>query len=446
MRTYYSPRSTLCDPPDFSRVLARKGNIKDAWRNYASTATRPYSYETFRWRYRQWFSARKTAGECMATEMTGPIEATANEFVASERYWRSRSNPKARVLALRTGASVRVRNGALEIAETLPQHLSADCEPIVVTFSGTETRRGHRLSSRLTPKAIVLPEHGWYLTAEGVKFCLEHKIDLISVSARSSQGEKGLMTVVAGDAQNNGALVRAQVLADPADVAREIVRNKIGACATLGRVSAAQARGHDQGLDRARTVDAVRAVEAHAASSYWATRQCRVRSSSRRWPRDWERFTVRKSWIGGDDPRHADHPVNALLNWSYAVVAGRLAAQLLARGAYLGIGYLHADKLGRYSLVYDAIEVLRPLIDEKVFAFVDGAIFRIGDFQVTPSGPHRGEVRVSPELLNVFGPATCLPAQVVEEAAEWLVETILNHFGMQASPAEVQTRPIREGN
>jgi len=98
----------------------------------------------------------------------------------------------------------------------------------------------------LCAKAIVLPEHGWYLTAEAVKFCLEHKIDLISVSARSSQGEKGLMTVVAGHAQNNAALVRAR-------------------------------------------------------------------------------------------------PVNALLNWSYAVVAGRLAAQLLARGAYLGIGYLHAD-------------------------------------------------------------------------------------------------------
>ena len=60
------------------------------------------------------------------------------------------------------------------------------------------------------------------------------------------------------------------------------------------------------------------------------------------------------------------------------------------------------------------------------FAFVDGAIFRMGDFQVTPSGPYRGEVRVSPELLKVFGPATCLPALVVEETAEWLVDTILD--------------------
>ncbi len=243
------------------------------------------------------------------------------------------------------------------------------------------------------------------------------------------------MTIVAGDAQNNATLVRAQVLTDPVDVAREIVRNKIAACATLGRVSAAQARGHGHGLDKAKTVDAARAVEAHAASTYWATRQCHVRSSSRRWPRDWARFTVRKSRIGGDDPRHADHPVNALPNRSYAVVAGRLAAQLLAHGAYLGLGYLHADRLGRYSLVYDAIEVLRPLIDEKVFAFVNGAIFRMGDFQVTPSGPYRGEVRVSPELLKVFGPATYLPAQVIEEAAERLVDTILDLFQNAGRPS-----------
>ncbi len=50
--------------------------------------------------------------------------------------------------------------GALEIAETLPQHLSRNGEPIVVTFSGTETRRGHHLSTQLTPKAIGLPKHG----------------------------------------------------------------------------------------------------------------------------------------------------------------------------------------------------------------------------------------------------------------------------------------------
>ena len=34
------------------------------------------------------------------------------------------------------------------------------------------------------------------------------------------------------------------------------------------------------------------------------------------------------------------------------------------------IGYLHSDKKGRNSLVWDAIEPLRPAIDSNVFAFV----------------------------------------------------------------------------
>ena len=45
----------------------------------------------------------------------------------------------------------------------------------------------------------------------------------------------------------------------------------------------------------------------------------------------------------------------------------------------------------------------------------------MGDFVETPSGPHKGEVRVSQELLKVFGPAVMLPQKEVEGAAEWMV-------------------------
>jgi hypothetical protein len=94
------------------------------------------------------------------------------------------------------------------------------------------------------------------------------------------------------------------------------------------------------------------------------------------------------------------------LNRSYAVVAGRLSVELFARGAQLAIGYLHADKPGRFSLAYDALELLRPIIDEKVFDYVGKARFRMGDFLVAPSGKYAGEVRVAPELLKAFAPAT----------------------------------------
>ncbi len=59
-------------------------------------------------------------------------------------------------------------------------------------------------------------------------------------------------------------------------------------------------------------------------------------------------------------PKHASHPINAMLNYCYIVEAGRLAKALAAQGLALPIGYLHSDKKGRNSLVWDAIEPLRP--------------------------------------------------------------------------------------
>jgi CRISP-associated protein Cas1 len=139
----------------------------------------------------------------------------------------------------------------------------------------------------------------------------------------------------------------------------------------------------------------------------------------------WTRFSIRNSSISGSRPQHADHPVNALLNWSYAVVAGRLSVELFAHGANLAIGYLHADKPGRYSLAYDALELLRPLIDEKVFAFVGKTRFRMGDFLVAPSGRYKGEVRCAQELLKVLAPAAFISNDEISKAADLVVETIV---------------------
>jgi CRISPR/Cas system-associated endonuclease Cas1 len=56
-----------------------------------------------------------------------------------------------------------------------------------------------------------------------------------------------------------------------------------------------------------------------------------------------------------------------MLNYAYVVEAGRLARALTATGFVLPIGSLHSDKHGRNSLVWDAIEPLRPEIDAPVF-------------------------------------------------------------------------------
>ena len=61
-------------------------------------------------------------------------------------------------------------------------HLAPDGEPHIVRFNADEARRG-RISQLAPsmPRAIILPEHGWHVTAEAVKFCLVHNIALASV-------------------------------------------------------------------------------------------------------------------------------------------------------------------------------------------------------------------------------------------------------------------------
>lgn len=185
-------------------------------------------------------------------------------------------------------------------------------------------------------------------TAEAVKFCLGHKVALMSVSNRTSQGEKGLMTVLAGDPIADAKLVRRQAVADPVRVARAIVRRKMEKSVMVGGMTTQQARKCLGSLDQAKSLNQIMICESDAALTYWANRQCGIRTVSSRWPVEWDRFVVRSSTIGKRGPQHADHPVNALLNWSYAVVAGRLSAELFARGACLSIGFLYVDRPGDF--------------------------------------------------------------------------------------------------
>jgi len=61
--------------------------------------------------------------------------------------------------------------------------------------------------------------------------------------------------------------------------------------------------------------------------------------------------------------RHATHPVNAMLNYGYAVLESQARIATIAQGLDPAIGYLHTFRPGRVSLVYELMEPLRPQVD-----------------------------------------------------------------------------------
>ena len=121
-----------------------------------------------------------------------------------------------------------------------------------------------------------------------------------------------------------------------------------------------------------------------------------------------------------------------MLNYCYVVEAGRLAKALAAQGLALPIGYLHSDKKGRNSLVWDAIEPLRPAIDANAFAFVAAHEFARRDFPQSGYNVHRLSRDVTQLLLH----KASLPAREIGEAAAWMVRTIARCAG--ASQAKVR--------
>lgn len=92
--------------------------------------------------------------------------------------------------------------------------------------------------------------------------------------------------------------------------------------------------------------------------------------------------------------KNARHPANAMLNYAYRVLESDTLLVATSLGLDPFIGFLHADKKGRASLVYDLMEPLRPLIDCKLIEMIQSRSFAAGDFFLHPSGV----VRLNPKL------------------------------------------------
>jgi CRISP-associated protein Cas1 len=178
-------------------------------------------------------------------------------------------------------------------------------------------------------------------------------------------------------------------------------------------------------------------VEAKAAADYWRAfsdkglREAKAKRPGKggndrngrpvaSLPRTWLRFANRQKGAGFLGSKNASHPINAMLNYAYVVEAGRLAKALAARGLALQLGYLHSDKTGRNSLVWDAIEPLRPIIDARVFRYIESREFKRADFVQTSASTYRLERAIITDLLTKVS----LPQAEINDAADFMLVLI----------------------
>ncbi|GAB6181345.1 CRISPR-associated endonuclease Cas1 [Desulfotomaculum defluvii] len=81
----------------------------------------------------------------------------------------------------------------------------------------------------------------------------------------------------------------------------------------------------------------------------------------------------------------ATDPVNSLLNYGYAILCSKIEKCLILAGLDPYAGFLHVDRSGKESLVYDFVEEFRqPVVDRVVVAMINkGISIEIEDGQLS---------------------------------------------------------------
>jgi CRISPR-associated endonuclease Cas1 len=263
------------------------------------------------------------------------------------------------------------------------------------------------------PPRIVMLDGTGSLSFDVLSWLAQHDIALFKVDF---QGE--LVSVVAGRHAYDPERVSWQIRtrADPEArlaFAQTLIASKL--IASLETLSSAvpKSRARDGALSAVerelsaieagemRDVDALRLAEARAASAYfqaWKSVAIHWRAKWRRLvPEDWNSVGSRRSMRSPSATnRNATHPVNAMLNYAYAVLHSAVQIEVLGEGYDPHRGIMHESRADAAAMILDFVEPRRPVVDRAVLRFVSAHQFSGSDFTIT----ERGVCRLNPALAK----------------------------------------------
>ena len=232
---------------------------------------------------------------------------------------------------------------------------------------------------------------------------------------------------------------RAQALAAGTDtglaIMREILRHKLAGEAAVARLLggedaatlierlAGDAAAAQSGDNPGRKGLRILAIEASAAAAYWSLWSGVTMRFARRdrVPEHWQAFGSRRSTITGNKTaRHASSAPGAMLNYLYGLAASQMTIALAAAGLDPGIGIFHADKEGRASLAYDAIEAVRPYVEAWLLCSLAECRFSKRDFWEESDGT----IRLTRPLTSWLAMTAPLWRRAAEVVAGWLAAAL----------------------
>ena len=204
------------------------------------------------------------------------------------------------------------------------------------------------------------------MTLEAVRWLADANIPTVHIDS-----EGRVLTTSQPMGSDQAALRRARAWAMTNDAGLNVVRYLLDR-KLEGQAHIAQQLGSSrEEIDRAShqlecvdSLDELLWLEANAANHYWyawADVRCRfVTKQQPTVPDHWRRFGRRGSSFNGSGPRGASNPINAILNYLYAMLEAETVIACQTVGLDPGVGILHADQRARDSLALDLMEPVRP--------------------------------------------------------------------------------------
>ena len=228
-------------------------------------------------------------------------------------------------------------------------------------------------------------------------------------------------------------LRRAQALAHESGAAfrisRELIDRKLAGQERVARQSlgdlAASKLIHQirSELAEVESIDAIRSVEPRAAKVYWkAWQSVSINFPEKdlpRVPEHWRNFDTRASALSGS-PRLAVNPVNAILNYLYALLEAERRLASAALGLDPEMGVLHMDKPTRDSFACDLMETIRPDVDAYVLNWITRQPLKRSWF----FEERNGNCRLMADLATQLAETTSTWARLVAPVAEWAMKEI----------------------
>lgn len=238
--------------------------------------------------------------------------------------------------------------------------------------------------------------HTGHLTLDAIRWCHDTGITLTVLDT------DGRVLLTAGAAGRDDArLRRAQAAAENAtvglNIGKAMLTAKIDGQATVAATALANPAIADTlrqlaaDLAAARGLAEARAIEATASNAYFAAWPGTVLAhfaarDAAKIPDHWTYYAVRRSPITKGSPRSAADPVNAMLNYSYALAEAEARLALQALGLDPGLGIVHTDTKNRDSLALDLLEPLRPVADRIVLTLLERRHLTRDDVHETRTG------------------------------------------------------------